>query len=141
MTGFPTCLFALLQGLLTAALLLTGPLVYAFGGGPRVRFSDVLLMACTVPALMLLSIIVFYPFEGDWIEGSLGPLVPFRSLLVGALLTAAGMAWTQRKGLARRSPSEAAVRIGTAIVIGALWGAVWGFSGWCLVQFGMTGNG
>jgi nitrate/nitrite transporter NarK len=140
MTGFPSPLFALLQGLLTSVLLLTGPLLYAFGGKLKVRMGDALLMLCTFPALILLSIVVFYPFEGDWIEGSLGPFVSLRSLLVGAVITALGMAWTQRKGIRRRSGSEAMVRIGTAIVIGALWGAIWGFSGWCLVQFGMVGD-
>jgi hypothetical protein len=138
MTGFPSLPFALLQGLLTSLLMLTGPLLYAFGGKLKVRFSDVLLMLCTYPALALLSILVFYPFEGDWIEASLGPLVSLRTLLVGAVAMALGMAWTQRKGLARRSGSEAAVRIGTAFVIGALWGAVWGFSGWCLIQLGLA---
>ena len=132
MSGYPSIGFALLQGLITAAVMIVPWMVIAFGGKLKVTGTDVVLILATFPALGIVTTIVFWPFEGDWVDVALGPLVPFRTLLVGGLALTLGMAITQGKRLAKRSSSEAVVRLGTAFLFGAVWGVVWGFAGWVL---------
>ena len=142
MTGYPSLPFALLQSVLTSVIMLTPPLVYAFGGSRlKSTFSDLLLMLCTFPALIVVTFLSFFPFEGAWFDVPLGPFAALHPLLVGGLVLTLGMAFTQRKGLAQRGATEAAVRLAAAFLMGAVWGAVWGFAGWCLENIGMTGNG
>jgi hypothetical protein len=141
MTGYPSLGFALLQGLITAVVMIAPWLIVSFGGKLKVTLADVLLMLCTFPALGITSVAVFWPFEGDWLGMVLGPFEPFRMLVIGGVALTLGMAITQRRKLVRRGGTEAVVRLGVAFLIGATWGAVWGFSGWCLANYGMTGNG
>lgn len=141
MTGYPSLFSTLLQGLITSTVMVLPWLIIAFGGKLKVTWQDALLILSTFPALAIVTVAVFWPFEGEWLGMVLGPFEPFRMLVIGGVVLTIGMAVTQRRGIAQRGGSEAAVRLGAAFVIGAAWGAVWGFSGWFLQNYGMTGNG
>lgn len=141
MTGYPPLAFILLQGLVTALLLLAWPLAMAFGGRLRITLLDVLLASLTPPALAIVTIVVFLPFEGDWADRAFGPLAAFHALLVGGAAVTLGMAITQWKALARRGTSSLVYRLCAAFLIGAFWGVVWVFAGWVLQMLGMSGNG
>lgn len=140
MTGYPTLGFVLLQGLVTAVLLIAPWMLYAFVGGPRVGFADLGMILVTFPALAIVSDATFWLFEGDWFAHLLGPLAALRTLLVGGIALTAAMAYGQRRALPRPA-SELVVRHGATFLIGAAWGAVWGFSGWFLGTIGVAGNG
>jgi len=141
MMGYPPPAFVLLQGLITALLLLAWPLGMAFGGRLRIRVLDVLLALLTPPTLALVTIIVFLPFEGDWADRAFGPLAAFHALLVGGAAVMLGMAVTQWKALARRGTTSLVYRLCAAFLIGAFWGVVWVFAGWVLQMLGMSSNG
>jgi hypothetical protein len=141
MIGYPSLGAALLQGLITATVMILPWLAISFGGKLKVTAVEVPLILVTFPAFTIVTVAVFWPFEGEWLGLVLGPFEPFRMLVVGGVAVTIGMAVTQRKGLVRRGGSEAVVRLGAAFLIGAVWGAVWGFSGWFLQNYGMVGNG
>jgi hypothetical protein len=141
MIGYPSLAAALLQGLITATVMILPWLIISFGGKLKVTAIEVPLILVTFPAFTIVTVTVFWPFEGEWLGMVLGPFEPFRMLVVGGIAVTVGMAITQWKGLARRSSSEAVVRLGAAFLIGAVWGAVWGFSGSLLENYGMVGHG
>jgi hypothetical protein len=141
MIGYPSFAAALLQGLITAVVMILPWLIISFGGKLKVTAIEVPLILVTFPAFTIVTVAVFWPFEGEWLGMVLGPFEPFRMLVVGGIAVTVGMAITQRKGLTRRSSSEAVVRLGAAFLIGAVWGAVWGFSGSLLENYGMVGHG
>lgn len=141
MNGYPALSFALLQGLLTAALLCTPPLVLAFGGKLKLSVSDAVLMLLVLPGSALVTIIVFLPFEGDWADLTFGPLAPIRSLIAGGTIVLLGTVATQWRGLFARPPFEIAHRLGAVFLIGAVWGAAWTLAGWFLINIGMANNG
>ena len=129
----PSILIALLQGLLTAAVLITPPLAFAlFGGRLRVTVGDLALASLTFPLLAVVSIISFYPFDVAWYDVGFDVWELLRSLLIGGLILALGMLIAQRKALARGTAAGAGLRLGGAFLVGAIWGAAWGFSGWSL---------
>ena len=141
MSGYPSPGVAVLQGLL-AALLLMGPLMaYVFGSRFRVSLVDMSLALTAYGGLAIGTIALFLPFEGDWVIPVLGPLEDYRSLLVGGLVLAIGMAVVQWRTLVQRGTEEALTRLGAVFLLGALWGTVWGFAGWCLYMIGMANNG
>ena len=141
MSGYPSLGVALLQGMLAATLLL-GPLWFlAFGQRLRFGLSDLGLALAAWGGLAIGTIALFWPFEGDWVIAVLGPLEDYRSLIVGGLALVVGTAALQRRTLAQRGREEALTRLGAVFLLGALWGTVWGFAGWCLHIIGMTHNG
>lgn len=137
LTGYPSLSLALLQGLLTALALLAAPLAYAFGFRLRVSLTDALLILTAIVATAVGTTILFLPFEGDWVDQALGPMVALRTLMVGAVGLTLAMAIAQRRAIVRGG-SEAVVRLGSAFLLGAVWGSVWGFSGWLLTTAGMA---
>jgi hypothetical protein len=141
MTVDSSILLLLLQGLITAALLVTPVFAVVFGGRLRTTPSDILLALAAYPVLALLTFLVFAPFEGEWADATFSVVDALRTLLVGALALGLGMAITQWKALATRPGSEAMVRLGAAFAGGALWGAVWCFSGWFLFLIGVATHG
>ena len=136
-TGYPSLPLALLQGLLTAFALLAPVLVYAFGFRLRISLVDALLILTAIVATAAGTTILFLPFEGDWVDQALGPMVALRTLMVGAVGLTLAMAIAQRRAIVRGG-SEAVVRLGAAFLLGAVWGSVWGFSGWVLTTAGMA---
>ncbi|MBO9714608.1 hypothetical protein [Sphingomonas sp.] len=137
MTGYPSFGAALLQGLVTT-LVMVGPwLVAPFGGRLRVTAADVGMALAAVGGVLIVTVALFWPFEGDWVDWLLGPARSLRALLVGGFVLLAGMAWFLRRRLAR---AESAVRLGTAFLLGAAWGSVWSFSGWCLATGGVVAS-
>lgn len=137
LTGYPSLSLALLQGLVTALALLAAPLAYAFGFRLRISLTDALLILTAIVATAVGTTILFLPFEGDWIDRALGPMVALRTLMVGAVGLTLAMAIAQRRAIVRGG-SEAVVRLGAAFLLGAVWGSVWGFSGWLLTTAGMA---
>ena len=127
---------------LKTSLLLLGPLMaYVFGSRFRVSPVDVGLALAAYAGLAIGTIALFLPFEGDWVIAVLGPLEDYRSLLVGGLVLVIGMAILQWRTLVQRGAEEALTRLGAVFLLGALWGTVWGFAGWCLYIVRMANNG
>ncbi len=141
MIGYPPLSFALLQGLLTALVLLVWPLALAFGGKLKTRALDVLFALATIPVLAALTMLVFLPFEGDWADQAFGPLAAFHALIVGGAALVLGMTVTQWKPLARSGPTSMAYRLAAAFLIGAFWGVLWVVSGWVLQMLGVSSDG
>jgi hypothetical protein len=141
MIGYPPLYLALLQGLLVALVLLTPPMVLAFGGKLKVTGGDVALLLLVIPVFAAGTAILFVPFEGDWADRAFAPIIAFRSLIVGGSLVVLGMLITRWRGLLRLRPAQGGQMLAAGFVIGALWGLTWGLSGWLLNSIGMTGNG
>ncbi|MCW3845823.1 hypothetical protein OF829_01120 [Sphingomonas sp. LB-2] len=139
--GFPTIPFALLQGLLVAVLMLSVPMVMAFCGRLKMSGGDLLLLIPIYPALALLSVLVFLPFEGNWADVAFGPLGALRALIVGGLFLVLGTLVTQRHQLPKLDANGIVHRLSSVFVIGAVWGVVWSLSGWLLTCMGMMSNG
>lgn len=138
MSGWPSLAHLLLQGLLTAVIVLVPAWIFVFGGG-RLKTSgtEVLMALATFPILAAVSVLVFVAFEGKWADAPYTALDVARAMLVGALALSTGMAVTQWRQLARRPGSEAAIRVGATFLMGALWGLVWAFAGGFLQLIGV----
>lgn len=141
MSGYPALPVALLQGLLTAFVICTPPLVMAFGGRLKVSLWDIGLILLIYPWAALVTTCIFLPFEGDWADRAFGPLMLFRPLIVGGSVVLLGTVVTQWRGLSRLGPAQAMQRLGAGFAIGAIWGVLWGLSGWVLDLIGMANNG
>jgi hypothetical protein len=137
MNGYPPLLLALLQGLIAGAAVCVPPLVVAFGGKLKVSAGDIVLMLLVFPMATVVTTAVFLPFEGDWADRAFGPLMLFRPLIVGGSVVLLGTVVTQWRSLSRLGPGEAAQRLGAAFAIGAIWGVLWGLSGWFLNLIGI----
>lgn len=133
MSNSPSILVALLQGLLTAAVLVGPAMAFALlGGRLRVTGGDLALASLTLPAVAIGSVLAFYPFDVAWYDVGFDIGELLRSLMIGGLLVALGMLLAQRKSLARGTVADAGSRLGGAFLIGAVWGATWGLAGWSL---------
>jgi hypothetical protein len=141
MSGYPPLLLALLQGLIAGAAVCVPPLAMAFGGRLKVFASDAAMIVAVLLWGGLVTTAVFLPFEGDWADRAFGPLMLFRPLIVGGSVVLLGTVVTQWRGLSRLRPAQALQRLGVTFAIGAIWGVLWGLSGWFLDSIGMMSNG
>jgi hypothetical protein len=141
MIGYPSLHFVVLQGLLVALLLATPWLALAFGQRLKVTGTDIALLVPVYPAFAIVTVAIFLPFEGDWADMAFRPILTLRPIIVGSAAVVLGTVLTQWRSMSSRGLSEAAHRLGAAFLIGALWGAVWGISGWALSSMGIAGNG
>jgi hypothetical protein len=141
MNGYPPLLLALLQGLIAGAAVCVPPLIVAFGGRLKVSAGDIALMLLVFPMAAFVTTCVFLPFEGDWADRAFGPLMLFRPLIVGGSVVLLGTVVTQWRGLSRLGPAQAVQRLGAGFAIGAIWGVLWGLSGWFLNMIGVMSNG
>jgi len=141
MMGYPPLYFVLLQGLVVALVLLTPPMVLAFGGRSKVTGGDILLLLPVLPIFAGGTAILFLPFEGDWADHAFAPVIAFRSLIVGGSLVVLGILITRWRGLLRLRPAQAGQMLAAGFAIGAIWGLMWGLSGWFLNSVGMASNG
>jgi hypothetical protein len=141
MIGYPSLSFVALQGLLVALLLATPWLAMAFGGKLKVTGTDIALLVPVYPVFALVTIAIFLPFEGDWADMAFRPILTLRPMIVGGAAVVLGTVLTQWRNMSRRGLSEVVHRLGAALLIGGLWGAVWGVSGWALQLMGIAGNG
>jgi hypothetical protein len=141
MIGYPSLHFVALQGLIVALVLLTPWLALAFGAKLKVTGADVALFVPVYPVFALVTVAIFLPFEGDWADMAFRPILTLRPIIVGGAAVVLGTVLTQWRNMSKRGISEVAHRLGAAFLIGALWGAVWGISGWALSSMGIAGNG
>ena len=141
MSGYPSLWLALLQGLIAGTVVCTPPLVLAFGGRLKVVAWDVAMIVAVFVWAALVTTAVFLPFEGDWADRAFGPLMLFRPLIVGGSIVVLGTVITQWRAFSRLGPGAAAQRLGAVFAVGAIWGVLWGLSGWFLNMIGMANNG
>lgn len=138
MTGIPSFHVAVLQALLVAVLLLTIPMLYAFGGRLKMSSGDLLLLIPIYPVCALVTLVVFWPFEANWGDTAFGPLGPVRGLIVGGAALVLGTLWTHRHGLVKLGVSDAMFRLLWVFGVGAAWGLTWSAAGWLLNYWGMS---
>ena len=141
MIGFPPPEAVLMQGLLTSLLVLTVPLLMAFGQKLKVSGVDALLMIPIYPTFAALTILIFTPFEGEWGDMAFGPMGMLRSLSIGGIVVTLGTLYTQRREIVRMGAGGVSYRLGSVFVIGMVWGLVWLVSGMLLNWMGCVSNG
>lgn len=138
MMGFPALHIALLQALLVALLMLTIPMVAAFGGRLRMSGTDLLLLIPVYPAFAIVTFLVFWPFEANWGDTAFGPLGAVRGVIVGGAAVVLGTLYTQRHQLMKLHAGEVMHRLGAVFAVGAAWGLTWSLAGWLLTYWGMS---
>lgn len=139
--GFPAFHIALLQGLLVGVLMLTIPMLYAFGSRVKMSTGDLLLLVPIYPVFAIVTVLVFWPFEANWGDTAFGPLGAVRGVIVGGAAVVLGTVYTQRHQLAKLNANRVLERLAAVFVVGAVWGLMWSVAGWLLTYWGMTSNG
>lgn len=133
--------FGILQALLVGVVMLTIPMLYAFGGRVKMSGGDLALLLPIFPVFIIVTMIVFMPFEGNWADTAFGKLGTLRGLMVGGAFLVLGTLYTQRHQLPKLGANAIAHRLGAVFLIGAVWGVLWTISGWLLTYWGMMSNG
>jgi hypothetical protein len=138
MMGFPAFHIALLQALLVAVMMLTIPMVGAFGGRIRMSGTDLLLLIPIYPAFAIVTFLVFWPFEANWGDTAFGPIGAWRGVIVGGAAVVLGTILTQRHQLSKLNANRVVGRLAAVFGVGAAWGLTWSLAGWLLKHWGMS---
>lgn len=137
MNGIPAFHLAAVQSLLVAVIILTGPMVYAFGSRVKMDGGDMLLLVPIYPTFAALTLLLFWPFEANWGDTAFGPLGAVRGVIVGGAAVVLGTILTQRHQLMKLNADGAIRRLAWVFGVGAIWGLTWSMAGLVLTFWGM----